>query len=341
MLQPVDQLFETYLRELHKVYGLREDATEHSGRTALHTLLRACAAEIHPGLTVTHEPKKAAGKGAPDFKVTRAGMILGYVENKAPGTPLKPVIESDQVAKYKQLSDNVLITDYLHFVRISGGKVVERATLVHADELGDPKVAARTDKVAEVAGILRAFLSVAPEGIARAAVLAEALAVRSRLLRDALTQDLIRQQKEHEEGRLFGLYRAFQKQVFAELKLTEFADAFAQTLAYGLFLAKLSAGAAHVDLQNAHKHVPASFGLICELVDFLEELEKDEYADVRWLVNEILSIINGLRLAEIHEDLSFQHRRVRRGIQAKSRRKRASFDEILLYSSMKDTLTQL
>ena len=164
MLQPAGQLFEAYLRELHKVYGLREDGTEHSGRTALHTLLRAFASEIHPGLTVTHEPKKAAGKGAPDFKVTKAGMILGYLETKAPGTPLKPVIESEQVAKYKQLSDNVLITDYLHFVRISGGKVVARATLVHPEELANPKVAARADKAAEVAGMSKAVESLEAQG---------------------------------------------------------------------------------------------------------------------------------------------------------------------------------
>ena len=58
MLQPAEQIFEAYLRELHKVYGLGGDATEHSGRTALQTLLRAFAAEANVGLTVTHEPKR-------------------------------------------------------------------------------------------------------------------------------------------------------------------------------------------------------------------------------------------------------------------------------------------
>jgi type I restriction-modification system DNA methylase subunit len=164
--------------------------------------------------------------------------------------------------------------------------------------------------------------------------------VRSRLLRDALTRELIRQQKEHEEGRLFGLYRAFQKQVFAELKLKEFADAFAQTLAYGLFLAKLSADTAQVTLGNARKHVPASFGLIRELVNFLEELDKDEYADVRWLVNEILSIINGLKLADIHEDLSFRHRRVRRGIRAKSEEEARLFERDPFVFFYEDYLTK-
>jgi hypothetical protein len=95
MLQPAERRFDEYLSQLHKIYGLREDATEHSGRAALQALLTAFAGEAHPGVTVTHEPKKAADKGAPDFKVTKAGMILGYVENKAPGTPSLRVNQGD------------------------------------------------------------------------------------------------------------------------------------------------------------------------------------------------------------------------------------------------------
>ncbi len=54
---------------------------------------------------------------------------------------------------------------------------------------------------------------------------------------------------------------------------------------------------------------PGSFRLIRELVDFLTELEKHEYRDVRWVVEEVLSIVNALNLPAIHEDLSFRHRK--------------------------------
>ena len=45
--------------------------------------------------------------------------------------------------------------------------------------------------------------------------------------------------------------------------------------------------------------MPGSFRLIRELVDFLTELEKDEYRDVRWVVEEVLSIVNSLDLEAI------------------------------------------
>ena len=93
-------------------------------------------------------------------------------------------------------------------------------------------------------------------------------------------------------------------------------------LAYGLFLARLNADVnKKVTLQNARDFVPKSFRLIRELVDFVGELDKDEYRDVRWVVEEVLSIVNGLDLPAIHEDLSFRHRR------AISRRVRAADEE--------------
>ena len=47
----------------------------------------------------------------------------------------------------------------------------------------------------------------------------------------------MRQEREHTEGRLLRAVQVFRDQVFHELTLKEFADAFAQMLAYGLFLA--------------------------------------------------------------------------------------------------------
>ena len=168
---------------------------------------------------------------------------------------------------------------------------------------------------------MQAFFSTAPEGIGRAQQLALALAARSKLLRDYLGEELVRQEREHQEGRLYGLFQIFRDQVFHELTLKEFADAFAQMLAYGLFLARLNSDSEPVTLHNAREYVPGSFRLIRELVDFLAELEKDEYRDVRWVVEEVLSIVNGLNLPAIHEDLSFRQRK------AISRKVRAADEE--------------
>lgn len=315
---PNKKLFDQYLLALRKTKI--DEKTEHTDRAALQALLQAIADGSDAGTSVQHEPKRVADKGAPDFKITSRGLILGYVENKAIGEQLDKVLKSDQIGRYKTLSQNIILTDYLHFIWI-GKNGVQRETLCHATDLDNRKFRLTEERVAAVTALLQGFFSTAPEGIGRAQQLALALATRSKLLRDYLGEELVRQEREHKQGRLYGLFQIFRDQVFHELTLNEFADAFAQMLAYGLFLARLNSGAEPVTLHNAREHVPGSFRLIRELVDFLTDLEKPEYREVRWVVEEVLSIVNALDLPAIEEDLSFRRRK------AISRKVRAGDEE--------------
>jgi hypothetical protein len=249
------------------------------------------------------------GSGAPDFKVMKAAMILGYVENKTVGNNLDQALKSDQIRRYKALSNNILLTDYLQFIWIKDDKVNGRENIAFPDDLEGKAKRPRDDRVKAVSDLLRGFFSTAPEGIGRAQQLALALAVRSQFLRDFLDRQLRRQEKEHREGCLYGLYQILRDQVFHELALGEFTDAFAQMLAYGLFLAKLNSNREVITLANARQFVPGSFRLIHELMQFLDDLSAQEYVEIRWVVEEILSIVNGLDLHAIHEDLSFKHRK--------------------------------
>ncbi len=98
-------------------------------------------------------------------------------------------------------------------------------------------------------------------------------------------------------------------------------------LAYGLFLARLNSDVEPITLFNAREFVPGSFRLIRELVEFLTELTKDEYRDIRWVVEEVLSIVNGLDLPAIHEDLSFRQRKaISRKVKAKDEEEHRLFE---------------
>jgi hypothetical protein len=277
-------IFDQYLLALRKTPI--DEKTEHTDRSALQSLLQAIADKTGGGVVVQHEPKRAADKGAPDFKVGKKGLILGYVENKGIGENLNKVLKSEQITKYKSLSSNIILTDYLQFIWINKYGAPQSERLCDETDIENRKFRLREDRVAAVAKLLQGFFSTAPEGIGRAQQLALALATRSRLLRDYLGDELIRQGREHKEGRLFGLYQIFRDQIFHELTVKEFSDAFAQMLAYGLFLARLNSDSGPVTLTNAREHIPGSFRLIRELVEFLSELEKPEYRNVRWVVEE-------------------------------------------------------
>ena len=283
------------------------DATEYTLRTPLHNLLDAFVKDRKPPPKIIPEPKRDKTKlGAPDFKVKLHEAIVGYVETKKVGENLDTVLKSEQIAKYKKLSGNIILTNYLEWIWLKDDSAPKRATLCSFDDAVNHWAKLDSDKAEKVAELIAGFLSTPPQKLADSKKLAYALAVRCHDLRDFLLKELERQKKEEQEGRLHGLYAAFQKDVFHKLELKEFADAFAQTLGYGLFLAKMNAGElTSVNLQNAKNHIPTNFELIRELVNFLDELDREEYQDVNWLVEEILSILNTLDLIAIHEDLSF------------------------------------
>lgn len=306
--------FEAYILALRRTP--LDQHTEMTGRGALEALLN----RFKPAkATVIHEPKRAQSKGAPDFKISQAGQVLGYVENKAVGENLDAVLKSEQIKKYQTLSGNIIVTDYLRWVWLKDGKAIADVRLGEPGLLEDRKAYLHPERVSEVQALITGFFSEPVTGISRAKTLAEALAVRSQLLRDFLGAELVRQKEADEGGQLIGLFGAFQKQVSHELTLAEFADAFAQTLAYGLFLAKLNDAAnKEITLANAKTFIPHSVGLIRELVGFLDNLDRPEYADIAWVIEEVLSIINGLKLAQLLEDLSFRNRKARRGTQAGS-----------------------
>lgn len=284
--------------------------TEHSDRGALERLLNEAAQAADGRLLIQHEPKRdKGGGGSPDYMIKRDARIVGYVEVKTIDEALSKVLRSDQIKKYQKLSDNLILTDYLEFIWLKGGEV-QRARLAHSDDLSGKKLALKPEAVEQVSGLLRAFFSTAPQNIGRGQTLAVELATRAALLRDFLTTELIRQEKDDDRGKLHGLYQAFRDQIFHDLDIRAFSDAFAQMLAYGLFLARLNAGAGvEVTLDNVRKFIPGSFSLIRELVQFLEQMDEDEYRPTRWVVDEILSIVNGIDLAAIHNDLSFRARK--------------------------------
>jgi hypothetical protein len=288
-----------------------KDATEHTLRPALDQLLNALAGDK---IKVIHEPKRdLTGKGAPDFKFkTNDERILGYLETKKIGEKLDQFLKSDQIVKYNRLSGNLILTNYLEWIWLKDGAIAKRETLCYLSDVAYPKARLDPNKAAKVAALIAAFLSTPPKGIGRAKDLALALATRCQYLREFLTDELIRQEREDQRGKLFGLFGVFKRDVFHELDIPGFANAFAQMLGYGLFLARLNSGnGAPISLNNAKQFIPTNFELIRELVDFLDELDKEEYREIKWLIEEILSILNTLDLTALREDLAFSKRQGR------------------------------
>ncbi|GHP79689.1 DNA methyltransferase [Helicobacter pylori] len=86
------------------------------------------------------------------------------------------------------------------------------------------------------------------------------------------------------------------------MSFEDFSDAFAQTLTYSLFLAKLNHPFEKINLDNVRSSIPENFAVIREMADFLKKL--DGIKEIQWLLNEILSSINHVDMDSILKDLN-------------------------------------
>ncbi|MFP6098251.1 N-6 DNA methylase [Helicobacter pylori] len=286
---------------LESIKDLTTEKNELTHRPSLYNLLNRLKDHFNKEFKIEHEPKRDQGS-QPDFRVSYQGRNIGYIENKKVGTDLRKIVESEkskQILKYLELNPNLMLTDYLKFVWV--GKDEKNAPLIKKeisvaslDELSKPlKPNPQTER--NLIELFKSFFNHEAVPIANAKDFATHLSPRTRYLKDAL----IKYQKDTQVSSIF---KNFKEYLYEELSFEDFSDAFAQTLTYSLFLAKLNHPFEKINLDNVRSSIPKNFAVIREMADFLKKL--DAIKEIQWLLNEILSLINHVDMDSIIKDLN-------------------------------------
>ena len=210
------------------------NATEHTHRPALKALIEALA----PGVTTINEPQRIAC-GAPDLVIVRPdGLNVGYIEAKDVGKSLDEAERAEQLTRYRRALPNLILTDYLEFRWYADGELRTAARLARTGAGG--KLTAEKGGAEAVRKLLGDFLAHQPAPIASPQLLAVRMARLAHLIRDMIATAF---QGDKASALLRGWREAFAKTLIADLdqpeKTGEFADMLAQTLAYGLFAARI------------------------------------------------------------------------------------------------------
>ncbi|MFP6035631.1 N-6 DNA methylase [Helicobacter pylori] len=286
---------------LEGIKDLTPEKNELTHRLFLHNLLDKLKDHFNKEFKIEHEPKRDQGS-QPDFRVSFQGFNIGYIENKKVGTNLRKIVESeksDQILKYLELNPNLMLTDYLNFMWV--GKDEKNAPLnkkeisiASLDELSKPlKPNPQTER--DLIELFKSFFNYEVAPIANAKDFANALSAPTRYLKNALIQ----YQKDDQVSSIFNNFKEY---LYEELSFEDFSDAFAQTLTYSLFLAKLNHPFEKINLDNVRSSIPKNFAVIREMADFLKKL--DAIKEIQWLLNEILSLINHVDMDSIIKDLN-------------------------------------
>jgi hypothetical protein len=224
---PID----VYRRQIEKELQAG-NATEHTHRPALKTLLQALA----PKITATNEPKRVEC-GAPDFVVSRMAahgpVTIGHLEAKDVDKDLDEVEKSDQMKRYLPALPNLILTDYLEFRWYVEGEHRETGRLARVGKGG--RLAPEKNGAETVTDLLTAFLAREAEAINDPKTLALRMARLTHFIRDMIVTAF---GAKAASATLRDLHGAFEKALIPDLPIPQFADMFAQTLAYGLFAAR-------------------------------------------------------------------------------------------------------
>jgi len=281
------------------------NATEGTHRPALKTLIES----LHPGVTATNEPKRVAC-GAPDFSLTRKKVPLGHIETKDVGVNLAEMERGkgphgEQFTRYRDGLPNWILTDYVEFRWYVAGEKRLTARLARQDAKGRLVPTANDEE--ELSRLLDAFIKQEALTVSTAKDLAQRMAGMTRIVRDLIIRTF-----EHEgvgegsalpkqSGWLHNWLAAFREVLLPDLDEKQFADMFAQTLAYGLFAAKVHSGSGKAfSREMAAFNLPKTNPFLRKLFSEIAGVDMPETID--WAVDDIVELLKHADLGEILKD---------------------------------------
>ncbi|MGP8198510.1 MAG: N-6 DNA methylase [Limisphaerales bacterium] len=286
-----------YLRRIEADHREGND-TEHTHRPALKSLLET----LNSRITATNEPKRIAC-GAPDLAIIQknSGLLLAHVEAKDIGVSLKEAKKSDQLKRYLPALSNLLLTDYIEFRWFVDG--AERAKFRLGEVKSDGEIIPDHAAIAPAEKVLREFLERDPVRIEGAEELARRLARLTHLIRDSIATAF---QTGNASTVLTDWREVFAQTLLPELadegKEAEFADMFAQTLAYGLFSARVMSGSSRqFTLAEAGRLIPRTNPFLREFFDLITgpKLEDEPFIG---FVQDLVTMLECADMATILED---------------------------------------
>ena len=212
--------------------------------------------------------------GRPDYAVERNKLLAGYVELKAPGAGANANRfrgrNRDQFKRFSGIP-NLLYTDGNEWALYRSGERVGTIVRFSGDITVDGRDAVSPENARSVERLLHNFLNWEPflpldrRGKIDLKGFAMLLAPQCRMLRDDVTEAL-----SNAHSSLTRLATDWRELLFPAATDAQFADAYAQTVAFALLLGR-SIGADPLTLQNAQDALSARHNLLSRALQVLTD----------------------------------------------------------------------
>ncbi len=284
---------EEYIGNLDKRYRLG-NATEHTFRGDLQQLLESLVPEIR----ATNEPKRQSC-GAPDYILTRNEIPVGFIEAKDIGDHdldgTKKSANKEQFDRYKASLNNLIFTDYVHFHLYRNG---ELTTKIAIGTITDKGIKPLPEHFESFKNLIKDFCTHIDQTIKNPQKLAEMMAGKARLLADVISKALTNDETREENSTLKDQMLAFKQILIHDITPHAFADVYAQTIAYGMFAARLHDPTLPTfSRQEAAELIPKSNPFLRKLFGYIAGPDIDDR--IKWIVDSLVEIFLACNVEEI------------------------------------------
>lgn len=289
-----------YIEELNQQYKTGS-AREHAYRPALKDLMQ----NLLQKMVVTNEPAHVEC-GAPDYMVSREKdhLPVFFIEAKdLNDTDLdgrSKAGHKEQFDRYKQALDRIIFTDYLDFHLYEHGELLSSVRIA---QVSGNKIVGIPDSEEAFLAMVEHLATSDIQKITSASQLAKIMAGKARLLANIIETAMNDDTDSYENDNLHGQYQAFKDVLIQELKISDFADIYAQTIAYGMFAARL-----HDDTpedfsrEEAARLIPKTNPFLRNIFNNLAGNDLDDR--ITWVVDDLVTVFRATNLQNIMKSYS-------------------------------------
>lgn len=291
-----------YIKQINEQFGTGI-AHEHSYRPMLQQLL----GEMLSTFVVTNEPARIEC-GAPDFIISssKTNTPVFYVEAKdIDDRDLDGRKENkEQFTRYKKSLDHIIFTDYLDFHLYENGEWVKNVRL--AEVQGDNIVLCK-ENLEDFIALVNHIASTKPSKITSAKRLAIQMAAKARILASTINNAFCLAEEDSKSAeknkQLQGQLDAFRKVLINDLTPQGFADIYAQTVAYGMFAARLHDNTPdNFSRQEAANLIPKTNPFLRNIFQQIAGYDLDER--IAWIVDDLVNVFLATDVQKVMKNYS-------------------------------------
>jgi len=282
-----------YIDSINARYKLG-NATEHTFRGDLQQLIECLVPEIR----ATNEPKRQSC-GAPDYILTKNDIPVGFIEAKDIGDKdldgIKKTGNKEQFDRYKASLNNLIFTDYINFHLYREGEFITRISIGEISEKGIKPI---PSNFSAFENLIKDFSIHFGQTIKSSKKLAEMMAAKARLLSDIIEKSLTSDENNSENSTLKEQMEAFKEILIHDITPGGFADLYAQTIAYGMFAARLhDSSLLTFSRQEAAELIPKTNPFLRKLFGYIAGPDIDDR--IKWIVDSLVEIFLACNVKEL------------------------------------------